>query len=106
METILLVPVLVLSAAGAFSAFMGWLKSGEVFEAKKFVLGVVTGVLGGIAVTIANAVGLQAAVNETTYWTLIGTFALGIIGIDNLRTAISGAVANRAVEEQVKAEVK
>jgi len=106
METILLVPVLVLSAAGAFSAFMGWLKSGEAFEAKKFVLGVVTGVLGGIAVTIANAAGLQAAVNETTYWTLIGTFALGIIGIDNLRTAISGAVANRAVEEQVKAEVK
>jgi len=106
METILLIPVLVLSAAGAFSAFMGWLKSGEAFEAKKFVLGVVTGVLGGIALTIANASGLMSGATETEQWILIGSLALSIIGVDSLRTAISGAVANRAVEEQVKAEVK
>ncbi len=111
MDTILLIPVLVLSAAGAFSAFLGWLKSGEAFESKKFTLGVITGVLGGIALTIANAAGLTSALTETERWILLGSLALAIIGVDNLRTAISGAVANRAIEKKAevdekKAEVK
>jgi hypothetical protein len=104
METVLLIPVLVLSAAGAFSAFMGWIKSGEAFESKKFVMGVVTGVLGGIALTIANAGGLTAGLTETEQWILIGSLALSIIGLDNLRTAVSGAVANRAKEEKAEAK--
>ena len=104
-ETILLIPVVVLSAAGAFSAFMGWLKSGEAFESKKFVLGVVTGVLGGIGLTIANATGLTGALNETEQWILIGSLALGIIGIDSLRTAISGAIAQRTVEQPAEPTV-
>jgi len=103
---ILILAVFIFSGAGAFSAFVGWIKSGEGFEAKKFVLGVITGVFAGIALAIANASGILNAVDETAQWILIGSLTLSIVGVDNLRTGISGAVANRAVETQVKAEAK
>ena len=98
-SNILFEAVLILAGAGAFGAFMGWLKRNEAFEAKKFVLGVVTGIFAGIALTIANAAGILNAVDQTAQFILIGTLALAVIGVDNLRTATSGAINVRAEEK-------
>ena len=89
------------AAAGGFSAFLGWIKSNEAFEAKKFVLGIVTGVIAGvIAVMASTAIIQDAAADQTALLTAYITIFIGIVGIDNARTAISGAIATRAVEEQ------
>jgi len=104
METnlILIVSTLLLAGAGAFSAFMGWLKSNEAFDAKKFASGVVTGVIAGVGLTIANATGLTSGLDATQTYVLLGTLVLSVIGVDNFRTAVSGSIANRAVEEKVE----
>jgi len=101
-SNILVIAVFIFSGAGAFSAIIGWIKSNEAFETKKFILGVLTGVFGGIALAIANAAGILNAVDETAQWILIGSLALSVVGIDNLRTGISAAVTNRAKEEKVE----
>ena len=89
------------AAAGGFSAFMGWLKSNEAFEAKKFVLGIVTGVIAGIVAVIASTALIQeAAADQTLLLTAYITIFIGIVGIDNIRTAISGGIANRATETE------
>jgi|SRR6186713_1728857 len=99
METnILIFAVSVLAGAGAFSAVVGWLRDNEAFQPKKFALGVLTGIFGGIALTLANATGILNSADLTSQIILIGSLALSIVGIDTLRTAASSAIANRAQE--------
>lgn len=99
MQEILVIAAFILAGAGGFSAVMGWLKSNEAFNTKKFALGVLTGIIAGVGLTIANAVGITQALDETAQFVLIGSLVLSVIGVDNLRTAVSGMVANRAKEE-------
>jgi len=99
LEPILIIAAFILAGAGAFSAWLGWNKSGEPFDARKFANGVVTGVIAGIGLTIANAVGITQSLDQTQAFILIGSLVLSVIGVDNTRTAIAGAIANRAVEE-------
>jgi len=94
------------AVAGATSAFIGWNKSGEPFEARKFVTGVITGVIAGIVFVVGIVSSIQAAVDQAALLIIYVTTFIAIIGVDNVRTGITGAVANRAVEEQVKTEVK
>jgi len=100
-SSILVIAASILSAAGAFSAFYGWSKSGEAFDPRKFVNGVITGVLAGIALVIANAAGIVNAVDQTAQFILIGSLAIAVIGVDNLRTATSQIIANRGTEEEL-----
>ena len=84
---------------GALSAVLGWAKQNEPFETKKFVLGVTTGVIAGIVAVLANTAALTSAADETALLISLATILVGIVGVDSIRTAISGAVANRAVEQ-------
>ncbi len=102
MEQILILASFILAGAGALSAYLGWIKSGEAFDARKFVNGVVTGVIAGIALAIANAAGITSALSDTEAFILVGSLVLSIIGVDTVRTAVSGAVANRAEEQIVE----
>ena len=98
MEQILTVASIILAAAGAFSAWLGWNKSGEPFDARKFANGVVTGVIAGIGLAIANATGIVAAVDSTAQFVLVGSLVLSVVGVDQLRVTIAGAIANKANE--------
>jgi hypothetical protein len=84
---------LVLGAlAGAASAFIGWNKSGEAFEARKFVTGVITGVIAGIVFVIGIVSSIQSAVDQTALLVIYVTTFIAIIGVDNVRTGITGSV--------------
>jgi len=86
--------------AGAGWAILGWAKSGEAFESKKFALGIVTGVIAAVVLTLANVASIVNIQDPTQQlYALIG-LVLAIGGADTLRTGISGAIANRAVEEK------
>ena len=81
--------------AGASSAVIGWLKSGEAFEPRKFANGVITGIISGmVAIVAITATIADAASNDTTLFVLYVTTFLGIIGIDNIRTAATNGIRN------------
>ena len=82
-------------AAGAFSAFIGWNKSGEPFEARKFLSGVITGAVAGLVLVLGNISGLLSAATNTDVLIQLGALVVTVIGADNLRTAITGAITNR-----------
>lgn len=83
------------AAAGAFSAFLGWNKSGEEFEPRKFISGVATGIIAGIGLVLANISGLVTAQTDIEILTQLIGFVLAIIGVDQLRTSLTGAIVNR-----------
>ena len=78
---------------GALSAFLGWNKSGEPFDARKFISGLVTGIISGIALVLASAQALQdAAADQSALLIAYIGIVLAIIGIDNVRTSVSSAI--------------
>ena len=90
--------------AGSFWAWLGWLKSGEAFEPRKFTLGLVTGALSSVGIVLLNITGILDAVDQTQQLlAFIGLF-FAVGGADTLRTGVSGAVAQRAVEETKEPE--
>ena len=102
MEPILIVAAFILAGAGAFSAWLGWNKSGDPFDSRRFTNGVVTGVIAGISLAIANAVGITEAVDQTQAFILIGSLVLAVIGVDQIRVSVSGAIANKAKAKEAK----
>ena len=99
MEPNLIIASFILAGAGAFSAWLGWNKSGEPFDARKFANGVVTGVIAGISLAIANAAGIVASADQTQAFILVGSLVLSVVGVDQLRATVAGSIANRAVEK-------
>jgi hypothetical protein len=81
--------------SGALSAFLGWNKSGEPFDKRKFISGTITGIIAGIAFVIANITGLLEAATPTEQLIQMFVFVVAIIGVDSVRTAITGTIANR-----------
>jgi len=80
------------AAAGALSAFLGWNKSTDPFDARKFISGIVTGIITGIVAVLAIVATIQQAVDQTALLIIYVTLFIGIIGVDNVRTALSGAI--------------
>jgi len=80
------------AAAGALSAFLGWNKDEVVFDARKFVTGIITGIIAGVAVVLANTAGLQTAVDESAILIQLVIIVLAILGVDTLRTSITNAI--------------
>ena len=76
---------LVGGGAGALSAYLGWNRSGEPFNARKFIDGLATGVIAGIGLTFANLATFKAATDDIAVLTLIGTIAFGALGADFVR---------------------
>ena len=85
--------------AGAFWAWLGWLKSNEPFEAKKFTLGIVTGAISSLVIVLASISGITTAADATAQFLALVALFLAVGGVDTLRTGVSGAVANRATNE-------
>ena len=75
--------------AGAFSSYLGWNKSGEPFDRRKFIDGLSTGVIGGVALVFANLAGFKVLTDDFAFIALIGTIFLGALGVDTIREGIS-----------------
>ena len=87
---------------GAANSVFGWLKNNELFDTRKFAITVITGIIGGIVLVFSNISGIvQAQTNFDVLLQLVG-LALAIFGVNEIRTFISGAIANRAVEQIVE----
>lgn len=87
-------------SAGALSAFLGWNKSGEPFDARKFISGLVTGIIAGIVFVLGIASQVTSAVDQTALLIVYTAIFVGIVGVDNARTAITGAIT-KGEEENV-----
>ena len=96
------IAVIALSAGaifGAANSVFGWLKNNDIFEPKKFAVTVITGIIAGVVLVYANINGIVTAeTNFDVLAQLIG-LALAIFGANELRTFVSGMIANRAVEK-------
>lgn len=78
--------------AGALSAFLGWNKSNEPFDVKKFISGLATGIVAGIVVVMANTAAFTQAADQTALLISYVTAVIAIIGVDTVRTSLSGAI--------------
>ena len=85
---------------GAFSFTLGWLKSNEQFNTKKAIAGLATGIIAGVALVLGVIPQVQAATDAVSLIVVYVGIILAIVGVDTLRTSISGAVATRNDEEQ------
>ncbi len=89
-------------AVGALSAYLGWNSSGEPFESKKFIGGLVNGIIAGVTLVAMSFEALKGAItNDPTgvqFLELMILTSLGILGSDFARTKISGMIANRSPE--------
>lgn len=78
--------------AGALSAFLGWNKSSEPFDVKKFISGLATGIIAGLVAVLANTAAYTQAADETALLISYVTLVVAIIGTDSVRTALTGAI--------------
>jgi len=90
------------AAAGALSAYLGWNKSGEPFDTRKFVSGLITGIIAGIVVVAANTQAFQSAADDTALLISYVVMVLAIIGVDAVRTSITGAIRNAREDKEVE----
>ena len=86
------------AGAGAVSAYLGWSSSGEPFDARKFLNGMVTGVLAGIALVFANLAAFKTVPDEFAALALYGTIIAGSIGTDMIRAKITGMITGSEPE--------
>ena len=97
--------VLVGALAGATSAFLGWNKSGESFDTRKFIGGLATGIISGLIAAIASSQAITDATTLAAQFIVYLTVFIAIIGIDNMRTAVTGAIRNtRVIEKKEQAK--
>jgi len=87
---------------GAFSFTLGWLKSNEQFNTKKAIAGLATGIIAGIALVLGVIPQVQAATDAVGLIVVYVGIILAIVGVDTLRTSISGAVATRNDEQEAQ----
>jgi hypothetical protein len=80
------------AAAGAVSAYLGWNASGEPFDARKFINGMVTGVLTGIGLVFLNLLAFKSITDEFAVLALYGTIISGAIGIDMSRAKVTSMI--------------
>ena len=72
----LVIAIIVAGLGGALSAFIGWMDSDEVFDARKFSSGIIRGAIAGALLAISIEV-------EITTRTLILLF-FSALGLDNV----------------------
>ena len=77
-----------------------WNKSGEPFESRKFVSGVVTGIIAGIVAVLAQTSVLQSAADDATFIISLVVIFVAVIGVDNVRTAVTGSIRSKVLNPQ------
>lgn len=90
--TVMSVALALGAAFGALSAYLGWNKTGEGFDVKKFISGLATGIISGVAIVLANQAGILSATDPTQTLIALVTVGLSILGVDTLRTSVTGAI--------------
>lgn len=86
---------------GALSAYMGWNASMEPFNARKFINGIITGVIAGLGVLMVNIVILKGISDEVELIGALVTILLGVVGVDRLRTDLSKTVSKRSADREI-----
>lgn len=85
---------------GALSAYMGWNASLEPFNTRKFINGIITGVIGGLSVLMVNIVILKGISDEVELIGALVTILLGVVGVDRLRTDLSKTISQRKAAQE------
>ena len=80
---------------GALSAYLGWNRSGEPFDTRKFLNGLITGVLAGVALVFANIMVFKEVTDPYAYLALLGTIFIGSMGVDRIREDTGKALAQK-----------
>lgn len=83
---------LVGGGAGAFSAYLGWNRSGEDFAARKFIDGLATGIIAGVLLVFGNLMVFKEITDDFAFLALIGTIFAGALGADAIREGVSGSL--------------
>ena len=91
----------IVAGSGAVSAYLGWSASGEPFEAKKFLNGMVTGVLAGITLVFANLAAFKGISDDFAALALYGTIIGGAIGADMIRAKVTSMITSSDSTEPV-----
>ena len=100
--TVLIVGLLVGAGAGALSAYLGWNRSAEPFDARKFLNGLITGIIAGVVVVLGSAAALQAATDNSTVLLQLIVIVFAVLGVDYARTSITNAIRNARAVKQVE----
>lgn len=95
---------LVGGAAGAFSAYLGWNRSGEEFIPRKFIDGLATGVITGVMLVFANLMAFKEITDDFAFIALLGTIFAGAIGLDAVREGVSGSLPSAKKKAQSLAD--
>jgi H+/Cl- antiporter ClcA len=80
------------AVAGAFSAYLGWNRSGEEFNGRKFIDGLATGIIAGLVLGFANIATLKNSPDEIALMTTVGTILFGALGADFVREHVSSII--------------
>ena len=86
---------------GALSSLLGWAASNEVFEGKKFAIGLTTGAIAGITLIASNLVNIKTALTDPTGFAFVELMlltGLSIVGTDLIRAKVAAMIANRQSE--------
>jgi len=73
----LILAIIVAGAGGAFSAFLGWLNSDELFDARKFSNGIIRGAIGGAMLAIVIDVEITTRVLVVLFFSALGSDIIG-----------------------------
>ena len=85
--------------ANIIAGVLGWLKSNESFNIKKFSATLITAVVVGIGAGILVVPNIQAVTDQTALIVIYAGLFTAPIVIDRFRTDVSGAVVQRTNEE-------
>jgi|GEM_PF-1534881 len=80
------------AGAGALNAFLGWIKEPQKFDNRRFIYGIIVGIVTGLFATQAFIPDLEAAQTASELTKVLLSVVAAVIAVDSIRTAVTGAV--------------
>lgn len=94
------------AAFGALSAYLGWSDTaGQNFEVKKFIKGIVTGIIAGVVTVSLAFDAIEQSLTDQTgvaFLKLMIVLGLSILGADMATSKVSGLMASRTSVPAIK----